>query len=121
MKNNILIIGFGDLAMRLESFLLEKDNSILGLTRSPEKYEGSNVLYWDWNLKTEFELSDNCDNIPTNNFFLSASRCVVGSSSIIKFRFDEPNKLAIPNLKANAMLTDSPPLSDFISKTSVFE
>ena len=59
MKNNILIIGFGDLAMRLESFLLEKDNSILGLTRSPEKYEGSNVLYWDWNLKTEFELSDN--------------------------------------------------------------
>ena len=45
MKNNILIIGFGDLAMRLESFLLEKDHYILGLTRSPEKYEGRNVLY----------------------------------------------------------------------------
>ena len=28
----------------------------------------------------EFEISDNWDNIPTNNFFLSASRCVVGSS-----------------------------------------
>ena len=57
MKNNILIIGFGDLAERLESYLLQKDNSIFGLTRSPEKYKGSNLLYWDWNLGTEFELS----------------------------------------------------------------
>jgi len=56
MKNNILIIGFGDLAERLESYLLQKDNSIFGLTRSPEKYKGSNLLYWDWNLGTEFEL-----------------------------------------------------------------
>ena len=30
MKNNILIIGFGDLAERLESYLLQKDNSICG-------------------------------------------------------------------------------------------
>ena len=57
MKNNILIIGFGDLAERLESYLLQKDNSIFGLTRSPEKYKGSNLLYWDWNLGTEFEHS----------------------------------------------------------------
>jgi len=55
MKNNILIIGFGDLAERLESYLLQKDNSIFGLTRSPEKYKGSNLLYWDWNLGTEFD------------------------------------------------------------------
>ena len=61
MKNNILIIGFGDLAERLESYLLEKDNFILGLTRSPENYKGSNLLYWDWNLGDEFE-------VPIHNF-----------------------------------------------------
>ena len=61
MKNNILIIGFGDLAERLESYLLEKDNFILGLTRSPENFKGSNLLYWDWNLGDEFE-------VPIHNF-----------------------------------------------------
>ena len=34
-------------------------------------------------------------------FFLSTSRCVVGSSSIIKFRFDAPSKLAIPSTQTN--------------------
>ena len=70
---------------------------------------------------SEFEMFDNWDKTATRDFFLSASRCVVGSSSIIKFRFDAPRRLAIPNLKDNATLTFSPPLSDSKSNSSVFE
>ena len=43
MKKNILIIGFGDLAQRLEKQLLDKDVIIYGLTRSPKKYKGSKL------------------------------------------------------------------------------
>ena len=48
MKKNILIIGFGDLAQRLEKQLLDKDVIIYGLTRSPKKYKGSKLKEWDW-------------------------------------------------------------------------
>ena len=63
----------------------------------------------------------NCDNTPTNDFLLSLSRCVVGSSNIMKFRLDDPNRCAIPNLKDNAMLTCSPPLSDSNSNMVALE
>ena len=61
MKNNILIIGFGDLAERLEGHLMQKDYTILGLTRSPDKHQGSNLIQWDWLLEEEF-------NLPVSNF-----------------------------------------------------
>ena len=48
MKKNILIIGFGDLAQRLEAQLLDKDVAIYGLTRSPKKYKGTKLIEWDW-------------------------------------------------------------------------
>ena len=64
---------------------------------------------------------DSWDNTPTKAFLLSESRCVVGSSKMIRFRLDAHKRLAIPNRKDNAMLTCSPPLKDSKSKTSFLE
>ena len=61
------------------------------------------------------------DRTFTNDFLRSESRCVVGSSSIMKLRFDEPRRCAMPNLSANAILTCSPPLSDSSSRVVFLE
>lgn len=58
MKKSILIIGFGDLAERLERHLIRKDYYVCGLTRSPNKYKGSNLIQWDWTLNKEFILEE---------------------------------------------------------------
>jgi hypothetical protein len=54
MKKNILIIGFGDLAERLEQLVSEEDINIYGLTRSPENHIGARLTKWDWHSEVAF-------------------------------------------------------------------
>ena len=50
MKKNILIIGYGDIAMRLSAILSKDRYEIYGISRS-KKRGLENFIKWDWSSK----------------------------------------------------------------------
>tara|TARA_B100000482_G_scaffold186245_1_gene163712 strand:- start:664 stop:1443 length:780 start_codon:yes stop_codon:yes gene_type:complete len=94
MKKNILIIGFGDLAQRLEKQLLDKDVIIYGLTRSPKKYKGSILKEWDWLNQEPFKAPEK--KFDSVIFFPKPADF---SESGYKLGFIEPLKIINQSLK----------------------
>ena len=94
MKKNILIIGFGDLAQRLEKQLLDKDVIIYGLTRSPKKYKGSKLKEWDWLNQEPFKAPEK--KFDSVIFFPKPADF---SESGYKLGFIEPLKIINKSLK----------------------
>jgi len=49
MKKNILIIGFGDIAVRLiQSFSKKDDYNFYSVSRSSKSLDNLNHIEWDW-------------------------------------------------------------------------
>ena len=72
MKKNILIIGYGDIAKRLNSILCKDSYEIYGISRRKKK-DLENFIEWDWLTKKPIKLE--CKNFesiifipkPSNN------------------------------------------------------
>ena len=90
-------------------------------TDESSNISASCVMIMNWIEELTSLMFVRWDRTFTRDFLRSESKCVVGSSRIMKLRFDAPRRSAMPNLSANAMLTCSPPLSDSSSSIVLLE
>ena len=85
MKKNILIIGYGDIAKRLNSILCKDSYEIYGISRRKKK-DLENFIEWDWLTKKPIKLE--CKNFesiifipkPSNNDLLGYKNGFLNSS-----------------------------------------
>ena len=85
MKKNILIIGYGDIAKRLNSILCKDSYEIYGISRRKKK-DLENFIEWDWLTKKPIKLEyKNFESIifipkPSNNDLLGYKNGFLNSS-----------------------------------------
>ena len=138
MKKNILIIGYGDIAKRLNSILCKDSYEIYGISRRKKK-DLENFIEWDWLTKKPIKLE--CKNFesiifipkPSNNDLLGYQNGFLNSSENL-FNFLELSEdisykkfITISSTSVYGKIKDhnshieSPKLKEEDSKLSSFE
>ena len=138
MKKNILIIGYGDIAKRLNSILCKDSYEIYGISRRKKK-DLENFIEWDWLTKKPIKLE--CKNFesiifipkPSNDDFLGYQNGFLNSSENL-FNFLELSEdisykkfITISSTSVYGKIKDrnshieSPKLKEEDSKLSSFE
>ena len=138
MKKNILIIGYGDIAKRLNSILCKDSYEIYGISRRKKK-DLENFIEWDWLTKKPIKLE--CKNFesiifipkPSNNDLLGYQNGFLNSSenlfSFLELSEDISYKKFITisstsvygKIKDRNSHIESPKLKEEDSKLSSFE
>ena len=138
MKKNILIIGYGDIAKRLNSILCKDSYEIYGISRRKKK-DLENFIEWNWLTKKPIKLE--CKNFesiifipkPSNNDLLGYQNGFLNSSenlfSFLELSEDISYKKFITisstsvygKIKDRNSHIESPKLKEEDSKLSSFE